>query len=121
MATYSKIPLSQSTNGRAVLVSLSSSPPVLIHRTDTTSTNVDEVWLYASNITNIDSTITLYWGGSAATDVIFTATVQAYAGLVILVPGLILTGTGASSSAVYALCQQPSAIEITGYINKITA
>ncbi len=121
MATYSKIPLSQSSNGRAIMVALSSTPGTLIHITGTLSANIDEVWLYAANNSAADTLITLYWGSSAAADLLAPILIQAYAGTVLLSPGLILAGTGSVGSTIYATVAQPSAVELIGYINRITA
>jgi hypothetical protein len=121
MATYSKIPLSQSSNGKAIMVTLSSAPGSLIHSTGISSANIDEVWLYASNISTADTLLTLYWGSSASSDIASVINIQAYAGPVLISPGLILRGDDSSSSTIYTTVQQPSAVEIVGYVNRITA
>lgn len=121
MATYSKIPLSQSSNGKAIMVTLSSAPGSLIHSTGTSSANIDEVWLYASNVSTADTLLTLYWGSSASSDIASVITIQAYAGPQLISPGLILRGDDSSGSTIYTTVQQPSAVEIVGYVNRITA
>jgi hypothetical protein len=121
MATYSKIPLSQSANGKAIMVALSSAPGSLIHSTGISSANIDEVWLYASNVSAGDTLLTLYWGSSASADIASVITIQAYAGLTLISPGLILRGDDSSGSTIYTTVQQPSAVEIVGYVNRITA
>lgn len=121
MATYSKIPLSQSANGRSIMLSTSAAPYTLIHTTDALSTNTDEIWLYATNSSAADTLMTLYWGSSATSDLLAPIVIQAYAGATLLIPGFILTGTGSVGSTVYATVSQPSAVEIVGYVNRITA
>lgn len=116
MATYSKIPLSQSTNGRSILLPLSSAPGTLVH-TAVASPSMDEIWIYASNTTANDSITTFYWGTTATADILAQVNIQAYAGLTLVVPGLILN----NSNTVYAFTQFPSAVDITGYVNRITA
>ena len=116
MATYSKIPFSQSTNGKSIMLSLSSSPGTLIH-TAAASPNMDEIWLYASNVSSSDSITTFYWGTTATSDIIAQVNVQAYAGLTLVIPGLILN----NSNTIYAFTQFPSAVDVAGYINRITA
>lgn len=116
MATYSKIPFSQSSNGKSIILSLSSAPGVLIH-TAVASPSTDEIWLYASNTTAADSMTTFYWGTTAIGDVLAQVNVQAYAGLTLIVPGLILN----NANTIYAFTQTPSAVDIAGYVNRITA
>jgi hypothetical protein len=121
MATFSKIPLSQSTNGKSILLSLSASPGILLHTTGTSVADVDEVYIYASNNTTYDTGITLFWGSSAVSHNIMNLSINAYAGITTVVPGLILRGDGSIGSPIYAYVTNPSAVNITGYINRITA
>lgn len=121
MATYSKIPLSNSTNGKSILLTLSSAPGTLIHTTGTSTANLDEIWIYATNNSGADSLTTFYWGTTATQDLITQVNVQAYAGATVIIPGTILTGTGSVGNVVYAYAQTPSAVNIIGYVNRITA
>lgn len=116
MATYSKIPLSQSANGKSIMLPLSTSPGTLIH-TSVATPSMDEIWIYASNISTADSITTFYWGTTAATDILAQVNIQAYAGLTLIIPGLILN----NANTVYAFTQFPSAVDISGYVNRITA
>jgi hypothetical protein len=116
MATYSKIPLSQSANGRTIMLSTSSAPYTLIH-TSVSAPSMDEIWIYASNTTSADSITTFYWGGSSTSDIVAQVNIQAYAGLTLVIPGLILN----NENTVYAFTQFPSAVDITGYVNRISA
>lgn len=121
MATYSKLNLSQSTNGRSIMVSASAAPYTLIHTTSISATNTDEIWLYAANRSTADTLLTLYWGSSATDDLLAPIVIQAYAGTTLLIPGLILNGTGSAGSTIYATVAIPSAVEVVGYVNRITA
>jgi hypothetical protein len=116
MATFSKLPLSQSTDGKSVVVSLSSTPGNLVHTAVNTTTGCDEVWLYAMNNTTYDSLLTIYWGGSANSDMIGKINIQAYTGTTLISPGLILN----NSSPIYTSAQYPSAISLIGYVNRIS-
>jgi len=49
MATYTKVKLSESTTGRMIKVAQTATAGTLIHATGTSSTIIDEVWLYAVN------------------------------------------------------------------------
>jgi len=49
MATFTKALLSGSTQGKGIKVVATASTGTTIHTTGTSSTTVDEVWLYAYN------------------------------------------------------------------------
>ena len=49
MATFSKQLLSGSTNGRPIAVSASATPGTIIHTSQSGTSGIDEVWLYATN------------------------------------------------------------------------
>lgn len=121
MPTYSKIPLSQSSNGSTILLATSAAPGTLLHTTQTNNTDLDEVWLYANNVGIIDSLVTVYWGNTATANSIGTFAIAAYAGPTILSPGLVLRGDGATGGVVYATSSVISGVSVAGYINRITA
>jgi hypothetical protein len=121
MATFSKIILSQSSNGAGVFLSATAAPGVLIHSTPTNNNDVDEVWLYANNVSASDASITVYWGNTGSTATIGPIIVQAYAGPTLVSPGLILKGTGSVSSVVYATATATGSVNLFGYANRITA
>ncbi len=58
MATFSKIKLSGSTNGRGIAVAATSTLGTTIHATGTSASVLDEVWLYAANIHSSAVTLT---------------------------------------------------------------
>jgi hypothetical protein len=121
MATFSKITLTQSNNGAGVFLTATAAPGVLVHSTLTNADDIDEVWLYANNVSNADTTINIYWGNTGSTATIGPVTVQAYAGPTLISPGLILKGTGSASSVVYATASATGSINLFGYANRITA
>ena len=49
MATFSKIPLSGSTDGRGIHIDDSATPGKTVHTGSTSTSVIDEVWLYAMN------------------------------------------------------------------------
>jgi|APGre2960657404_1045060.scaffolds.fasta_scaffold19163_3 hypothetical protein len=116
MATFSKQKFSESTNGRQIKVVATASSGTLIHTAHATA--FDEVWLYAVNDTATDRLLTIQWGGTTATDDDIEYTVKAQNGLYLIIPGLILTG----STTIRAYCAAAAnAIQISGYVNRITA
>ena len=120
MATFSKITLSGSTNGRGISVIASGSPGTTIHATGTSSTTKDEIWIYAVNESTTDRKLTIEFGAASQTDRI-ESTVKAESGLYLIIPGLILTGTGSAANTVTAFASGfGQDINIFGYVNRIS-
>ena len=120
MPSFSKIPLSTTSIGAGILLTSSGLPGIKIHETQNNGTDLDELWLYANNTGSSDSILSLSWGATGTSSVIGPVNVQAYAGPTLISPGLILQGSGSSSSVVYGTSSVPSGINIYGYINRIT-
>ena len=114
--TVSRIPISGAAHGVGVLVVATATAGTLIHTAHATAW--DEVWLYAVNDTATDRLLNIQWGGTTATDDDIEYTVKAQNGLYLIIPGLILTG----STTIRAYCAAAAnAIQISGYVNRITA
>jgi len=120
MATFSKIPLSGSTNGRGIHIDDNATPGKTIHTGSTNTSITDEIWLYAQNYDTTDRKLTIEWGGATAGGDIMEVTITAESGLVLVVPGLIIVGA-ATALVVAAFAATTSAINIFGYVNRITA
>ena len=120
MATYTKIPLSGSTDGRGIHIDDDATPGKLVHEGSDTATTIDEIWLYAQNYDTTARKLTIEWGGATAGGDIMELTIAAESGLVLIVPGLIIKGN-ATELEVRAFAATTSAINIFGYVNRITA
>lgn len=120
MATFSKQILSGSTDGKAIKVAATATAGTTIHTGSTTTTTLDEVWLYAQNTSASDVKLTVEWGGTASPDDHIEYTVKAENGLYLIVPGLILKGN-ATALVVRAFAATANVITIHGYVNRITA
>ena len=119
MATFTKLSLSGSTNGRAILVTATATPGTTIHATDTSATMLDEIWIYAHNSDNASVSLTIQFGGTTAPNDSITLTVPSKAGLTLVIPGLILSGTGAAANTVRAFAGTGNVITISGYVHRI--
>ena len=119
MATFTKLTLSGSSNGRAILVAATATPGTTIHATSTSATELDEIWLYAHNSDNASVTLTIEYGGTSAPNDTITLTIPSKSGLTLVVPGLILNGTGAAASTVRAFAGTANVITVSGYVNRI--
>lgn len=120
MATFTKIPLSGSTDGRGIHIDDAATPGKTIHTGSATATTIDEVWLYATNYDTTARKLTIEWGGATAGGDIIELTIAAESGLVLVVPGLILKGN-ATPLVIAAFAATTSAINIFGYVNRIEA
>jgi len=120
MATFTKIALSGSTQGRAVKVAATSSVGTTIHATGTSSTIIDEVWLYAYNSSTGPVSLTIQFGGTTAVDNDIRIDIPPTSGLTLVVPGLILTGTGSAANTVAAYAGTANVITLSGYVNRIS-
>jgi hypothetical protein len=119
MATYSKVLLSGSTQGKAIKVAATASAGTTIHATGTSATIEDEIWLYAYNSSSATVTLTIQFGGTTAVDNDIKLSIPATSGLTLVVPGLILTGTGSAANTVAAYAATTNVITISGYVNRI--
>lgn len=120
MATFSKVVLSGSTQGKAIKVAATASTGTTIHATGTSSSIIDEVWLYAYNSSSSAVTLTIQYGGTTSVDNDIKLSIPATSGLTLVVPGLILTGTGSAANTVYAYAGTTNVITISGYVNRIS-
>jgi hypothetical protein len=120
MATFSKVLLSGSTQGKAIKVAATASTGTTIHATGTSSSIIDEVWLYAYNSSASAVTLTVQYGGTTAVDNDIKLSIPPTSGLTLVVPGLTLTGTGSAANTVYAYAGTTNVITISGYVNRIS-
>ena len=120
MATYSKVLLSGSTQGKAIKVVATASVGTTIHATGTSATIEDEIWLYAYNSSSAAVVLTIQFGGTTAVDNDIKLSIPATSGLTLVTPGLILTGTGSAANTVAAYAATANVITISGYVNRIT-
>ena len=118
MATFSKQILSGSTDGRAIKVAATSSAGTTIHTASSTTTTLDEIWLYAANSSTTAVKLTVQWGGTTSPDDDIELTISGESGLILVVPGLILKGN-ATPLVVRAFAATANVITITGYVNRI--
>ena len=122
MATFQKLTLSGgSNNGRAIKVVATAigTSPTLIHTGSSTSTHLDEVWIYAQNNHTADVALRIGFGAASDPDDIIEYTVKTKGGLYLVVPGLLLKGN-ATPLTVVAAAGTTNVISLTGYVNRIS-
>lgn len=118
MATYSKLTLSGSTDGRPIKVAATGTPGTTIHTASSTATTYDEMWLYAQNTDTTARKLTIEFGGTTSPDDLLEITIPAEAGLTLVVPGIPLKGN-ATPLVVRAFAASANLVTISGYVNRI--
>lgn len=112
-ATFSKIVLSGSTNGKQIKIAASATPGTTIHTASATA--LDEIWLWAVNSSTTAVKLTVEWGEATAPDGNIEVTVPGESGYLMVVPGLVLT----NSLVVKCFAGTANVILINGYVNRI--
>lgn len=120
MGTYSKVHLSASTGGQPIKVVATGTTGTTIHTTGTSSSAIDEIWIYATNTDSVARTLTLEYGGVVNPDNRIILSIPAQSGLTIAVAGLILSGTGAVGRSITAYGSSANVINLVGYVNRIS-
>jgi len=118
MATYSRILLSGSTNGRAIPVVATATPGTAIHTAVTGTAGFDELYLWASNVTAATATLTIEWGGVTDPGDHMTKAISLPANSppIPIVTGQVLN----NGLLVKAFSGTASAVNVTGYVNRIS-
>ena len=112
--------LSGSTRGMPIKVVATATTGTTIHATETSSTIIDEVWLYATNTSTLTVQLTIEFGSTTAPDQNIIVGIPSKSGLSICVAGLTLTGTGAAASTITAFAATANVINIVGYVNRVS-
>jgi hypothetical protein len=120
MATFTKVPFSAQTDGQAIKVVATASTGTTIHTTGTSTTAYDEVWLYAYNSDTAARLLTIQFGGTTTPDDDIKITIPSQSGLTLVVPGLILAGTGSAGNTIAAYAATANVITVSGYVNRIS-
>jgi hypothetical protein len=116
MATYSKLALSGSINGKQIKIGGTTSPGTLIHTAVESLLDYDEIYLYVTNNHSAAENLTLEWGGSSSEDQIKMA-IPAQTGLYLIVPGLVIQ----NGLTIRAFAGSANVLSISGWVNRITA
>lgn len=116
MSTFSKLPLSGSTDGRGVtVVATAIATGTTIHTATADATLVDNITLYAYNDDTVARTLTVGWGGTTSPGDTIIQSIPAQSGLTLVVADLVLR----NSLVVKASGSVASKIVLHGYVNRI--
>lgn len=124
MATNSalKIPFSSSTQGQGIKLAATATPGTLIHTTGTGlfSTVFDELFLWAWNSDTVDRLLTIEYGGATAPDLNISVNIPFKQGLIYVIPGLILAGSGSVALTVKGFAAATNVVMVEGYVIRVT-
>ena len=117
MANYSRQLLSGSTNGRVIPVAATATAGTLIHTATSESSGFDEVYLWVSNVTASDATLTLEWGGvtDPGDHLVKAVVIPAKSPPIPIATGQVLKG----GLVLRAFSGTASALNVGGYVNRI--
>lgn len=110
-----KVQLSGSTNGRQISVDQTATAGTLVHTATATAGVLDEVWLWATNTDPLLVGLTIELGGTTAPDDLIEVGVPAKTGLMLVVPGLPLSG----GVVVRAFAGSADVLNISGFVNRL--
>jgi len=120
MATFTKIPFSGAADGSPIKVVATASAGTTIHTTGISATVLDEVWLYAYNSATGPVLLTIQFGGTTTPDDDIKITIPSQSGLTLVIPGLILSGTGSAGNIIAAYAGTANVVTVSGYIHRIS-
>lgn len=114
------VPLSGSTQFKAIKVAATSTAGTTIHTTGVSATIVDRITLYAFNSSTADVVLTLEWGAATAPDNNLVVTIPFKSGWVLVADALPLIGNGAAGLVVGAFAGTTNVVTLTGHVLRIT-
>ncbi len=117
MASFTKLALSGSTNGRLIKVVPIVTAGTLIHTAVAGSSDFDEIWLWAVNSDAAAKKLTIEYGGVLSPDDLIEVTVPAESGLMLLLAGTVLQ----NGLILRAFAETANVVMVGGYVNRITA
>lgn len=120
MATYSRILLSGSTNGKMIQITQTATPGTLIHTGANGSTSFDEIYFWAVNVSTADTYLSVEWGGvlEPADHLVRLIPIPAKSAPIPIATGQVLN----NSLVVRAFTPLgANVINIVGYVNRIVA
>ena len=88
-----------------------------VHTATSGTSNLDEIWLYATNTSATARVLTIEFGGTTDQDDLIELEIAADSGMTLIIPGLLLQ----NSLVVKAFAASANVININGYVNRITA
>jgi len=117
MATYTKLPLSGSVDGKRILItSTTSGSATPIHTVNAGSASLDESWIYAYNDSSSSMVVSFLWGGTVEPNDVIRANITSRSGRVLTIDGMLLQ----NGLTIKAYATSGSVVSIDGFVNRIS-
>lgn len=118
-ATYSRLLLSGSTNGKPIKVAANATPGTTLHTAISGSSGFDELYLWVANTSSADVALTIEWGGVTDPDNLLckAVTIPANSPPIPIATGMVLNNGAVAA----AFASAANVLTVTGYVNRISA
>lgn len=118
MPSYSRQLLSGSTNGRVIPVAATATPGTLLHTAIAGTAGFDELYVWVSNVTGAAATLTIEFGGvtDPGDHIVKQFSIPANSPPIPIITGQVLQ----NGLAVRAFSGTASALNVSGYVNRIS-
>lgn len=115
---FTEVLLSGATGGRPIKVAATATPGTTVHATGTSSSVLDNLYVWAHNSDSVDRTLTIEFGGVTDPDdlVVKQITIPARVTPIPVLVGQPLAGTGSAARTVAAFASAANVITLTGYV-----
>jgi hypothetical protein len=113
LSIFTKHVLSGSTNGRPIQISATATLGNTIHTASSGANVIDEIWLFAYNVSSNDALLTLEKGGVTTPDLL-KINIPAQVGPVDIMRGILQSGL-----ILTAFASVTNVISIDGWVNRI--
>jgi hypothetical protein len=119
VSTYSRVLLSGSTSGMPIVVGNTATPGNIVHTAIAGATSFDELYIWASNVAAATATLSVEWGGvtDPASHIIKLFSLPANSPPIPIATGQVLNG----GLLCRAFSGTANAVNLTGYVNRISA
>jgi hypothetical protein len=117
VSTYTKLPLSGSTDGRGIKVAATAiGSGTTIHTATSSASLPDLITIFGYNSDTVPRTLTIGWGGTTSPDDLFAQVLPPQAGLILVTADKFLR----NSLIVKAAGDAANVIVLFGYVNRIS-
>ena len=115
---FTEVLLSGSTGGRPIKVVATATAGTTVHATGTSSSVLDNLYVWAHNSDTVARTLTIEFGGVTDPDdlVVKQVSVPSRVAPMMVLAGQPLAGTGSAARTVAAFASAASVITLTGYV-----
>jgi hypothetical protein len=116
MATFTKIPLSGSTNGKGIKIVQTATLGDTLHTAPAGTTSIDELELFITNNHTIPVTLTIEWGTATVAEGNIVLPIPSKNGLTYIVPSLLIQ----NSLVITAFASVTNVLLVFGSVKRLT-